>query len=215
MKNIYQYFEAENSLKSKAEGLSHHVKLHNDIWGFTMWDSKDISFNGAKTCDLNDKLLVENMEDFINKTNKSPRPIKMETNYNVILTQGMSESIDRDIGASSTSIDYMSLGTSSTSESESQTDLQSEFTDTAYARLQLSVATGGQRKRVNQTMRCGMLWDDTNFDSVPVTIREAGLHWHLSDSSKCHARVASTDFIMDTGNLFVAQMNELQENGTL
>jgi hypothetical protein len=64
-------------------------------------------------------------------------------------------------------------------------------------------------------MKLGMLWDSSDFDSVPVTIRESGVHWHLTDASKCHARVVSTDFSLDTGDLFVVQINELQENGTL
>jgi len=60
-----------------------------------------------------------------------------------------------------------------------------------------------------------MLWDEDDFDAVTRTIKEAGVHWHLSDASKCHARVVSTDFVLDSGDLFVVQINELQENGTL
>ena len=64
-------------------------------------------------------------------------------------------------------------------------------------------------------MKLGMLWDESSFDSVPVTIREAGVFWHLSASLNCHGRVVSTDFVLDSGDLFVVQINELQENGTL
>jgi len=213
MKNVYHYLNAENSIKAEADNLSHHIKLHRDNWGFTLWDGNDVQLKRNDIIRQNDNLLVEYLEDIVNNTNKSPTPIKMESLENVVLTQGMSESIDRDIGASSTALDYCSLGTSSTAEAESQTDLQTEFTDTAYARLQFS--TAGQRQRVNQTMRLGVLWNDTNFDSVPVTIREAGVHWHLSDASKCHARVVSSDFSMSAGNLFVVQINELQANGTV
>ena len=110
-------------------------------------------------------------------------------------------------------MDYCSIGSNSTSEAESQTDLQSEFTDSAYSRKRFS--TIGSRSRVNQTMKLGMLWDDSSFDSTPRTIKESGVHWHISNAQQCHARVVSTDFVLDAGDLFVVQINELQENGTL
>ena len=200
-------------LKSDAADLSHHIKLHKDHWGFTSWNAGDISINPSKVIEQNEQLLQENLNDLQSGLNTTIRPKKFESLNNVILLQGIKESIDRDIGAVSTALNWSSLGTSSTAESESQTDLQTEFTDSAYARKVFS--TAGSRSRVNQTMKLGMLWDDTSFDSTPVTIREAGVHWHLSDASKCHARVVSTDFVLDAGDLFVVQINELQENGTL
>ena len=200
-------------LKAEAEDLSHHIKLHKDHWGFSSWHAGSVSFNPSQIVEQTEKLLSENLNDVINGLNTTTRPKKFESLNNVILLQGIKESIDRDIGAVSTELNWSSIGTSATSESESQTDLQTEFTDSAYARKVFS--TGGSRNRVNQTMKLGMLWDDTSFDSVPVTIREAGVHWHLSDASKCHARVVSTDFVLDAGDLFVVQINELQENGTL
>jgi len=200
-------------LKAEAEDLSHHIKLHKDHWGFSSWHAGSVSFNTSQIVEQTEKLLSENLNDVINGLNTTTRPKKFESLNNVILLQGIKESIDRDIGAVSTELNWSSIGTSATSESESQTDLQTEFTDAAYARKVFS--TGGSRNRVNQTMKLGMLWDDTSFDSVPVTIREAGVHWHLSGASKCHARVVLTDFVLDAGDLFVVQINELQENGTL
>jgi len=200
-------------LKAEAEDLSHHIKLHKDHWGFSSWHAGSVSFNPSQIVEQTEKLLSENLNDVINGLNTTTRPKKFESLNNVILLQGIKESIDRDIGSVSTELNWSSIGTSATSESESQTDLQTEFTDSAYARKVFS--TGGSRNRVNQTMKLGMLWDDTSFDSVPVTIREAGVHWHLSGASKCHARVVSTDFVLDAGDLFVVQINELQENGTL
>lgn len=211
--NLVKYFNVENSLKREAESHSHHVKLNKDMWGFTLWKGDEVSFNPTKIIEQNEKLLNENLNDLVNGLNTTTRPKKFEPNENVILIQGIKESIDRDIGVVSTVIDWCSLGNSATAESESQTDLQAEFTDTAYARKVFS--TVGARARVNQTMKLGMLWDESSFDSVPKTIREAGVHWHLSDALKCHARVVSTDFVLDTGDLFVVQINELQENGTL
>ena len=212
-KELLDFSTQGDKLHADAEDLSHHIKLHKDHWGFTSWHAGTVSFNPSHIVEQSEKLMNENLNDWINGLNTTVRPKKFESLNNVILLQGIKESIDRDIGVVSTDIDYCSIGTSSTAESESQTDLQSEFTDTAYARRQFSV--NGSRARVNQTMKLGMLWDDTFFDSVPVTIREAGVHWHLSDTLKCHARVVSTDFVLDSGDLFVVQINELQENGTL
>tara|TARA_R100000951_G_C2572472_1_gene159206 strand:- start:40 stop:714 length:675 start_codon:yes stop_codon:yes gene_type:complete len=212
-KELLDYTTQSDKLHTQAKGLSHHVKLNTDSWGFTSWNAGSVSFNPSRIVEQSEKLMNENLNDLINGLNTTVRPKKFESLNNVILLQGIKESIDRDIGAVSSELDYSSIGTSSTAESESQTDLQSEFTDSAYARRQFSV--NGSRTRVNQTMKMGMLWDDTFFDSVPVTIREAGVHWHLSDASKCHARVISTDFVLDAGDLFVVQVNELQENGTL
>lgn len=212
-KELLDFSTQGDKLHSDAEDLSHHIKLHKDHWGFTSWHAGTVSLNPSHIVEQNEKLMNENLNDLINGLNTTVRPKKFESLNNVILLQGIKESIDRDIGAVSTELDWSSLGTSATAESESQTDLQAEFTDTAYARRVFS--TAGSRNRVNQTMKLGILWDDTSFDSLPVTIRESGVHWHLSDASKCHARVVSTDFVLDAGDLFVVQVNELQENGTL
>lgn len=213
LSNLLDYQGQENSLHETAGDLSHHIKLHKDSWSFTSWNTGSITFNPSQIVKENEKLITENLNDLVNGLNTTIRPKKFESLNNVILLQGIKESIDRDIGVSSTSLDWNSLGSSSTAESESQTDLVTEFTDTAYARKVFS--TVGSRSRNNQTMKLGMLWTSSSFDSVPVTVREAGVHWHLTDASKCHARVVSTDFVLDSGDLFVVQINELQENGTL
>ena len=210
---IDSYFNKPKLLHETAQGLSHHLKINSDSWGFTLWDGNDISFNPANIVEDNERLLLEVQNDLLNNRITTARPKKFEAIDNVILLQGIKESIDRDIGAVSTQLDYCSLGSNSTSEAESQTDLQAEFTDSAYARKRFS--TQGSRSRVNQTMKLGMLWDDSSFDATPRTIKEAGVNWAISGSTKCHARVVSTDFVLDAGDLFVVQINELQENGTL
>ena len=213
LEQIDNYFNKPISLHETAQGLSHHIKIHADSWGFTLWDGKDVSLNPTNIIQENEKLLLEVQNDLINNRITTARPKKFEAMNNVILIQGIRESIDRDIGAVSSQLDYGSLGSSSTSEAESQTDLQAEFTDSAYSRKRFS--TQGSRSRVNQTMKLGMLWDDSSFDATPRTIKEAGVNWAVSGTNKCHARVVSTDFVLDAGDLFVVQINELQENGTL
>ena len=210
---IDSYFNKPDLLHKTAQGLSHHIKINADSWGFTLWDGKDVSFNPTNIVDENERLLLEVQNDLLNNRITTARPKKFESMDNVILLQGIKESIDRDIGAVSTQLDYCSLGSNSTSEAESQTDLQAEFTDSAFSRKRFS--TTGTRDRVNQTMKLGMMWDDSSFDATPRTIKEAGVHWAATGSGKCHARVVSTDFVLDAGDLFVVQINELQENGTL
>jgi len=200
-------------LRSEAEDLSHHIKLHKDHWGFTSWHAGSITFNPTRVVEQSEQIMKENLNDLESGLNTTVRPKKFESLNNVILLQGIKESIDRDIGAVSTQLNWNSLGSNSTAEAESQTDLQAEFTDTAYSRKVFSSA--GSRSRVNQTMKLGMLWTGTDFDALPRTIKESGVHWALTGTTKCHARVVSTDFVLDSGDLFVVQINELQENGTL
>mgnify|MGYP003647326469 CR=1 FL=1 len=211
--HIDNYFNKPKLLHETAQGLSHHIKINADSWGFTLWNGNDVSFNPTNIVQENERLLLEVQNDLLNNRITTARPKKFESMDNVILLQGIKESIDRDIGAVATQLDYCSVGSSATAEAESQTDLQTEFTDTAYARKRFS--TVGSRSRVNQTMKLGMLWDDSSFDATPRTIREAGVHWAVTGTTKCHARVVSTDFVLDAGDLFVVQINELQENGTL
>ena len=210
---INSYFNKPKVLHETAEGLSHHIKINSDSWGFTLWDGKDVSFNPTNIVQENEKLLLEVQNDLMNNRITTARPKKFESMDNVILLQGIQESMDRDIGSASTQLDYCSLGSNSTAEAESQTDLQAEFTDSAYSRKRFS--TTGTRSRINQTIKLGMMWDDSSFDATPRTIKEAGVHWAATGTTKCHARVVSTDFALDAGDLFVVQINELQENGTL
>jgi hypothetical protein len=213
MRELQNFNMQGEFLRSEAEDLSHHIKLHKDHWGFTSWHAGSITFNPTRVVEQSEQIMKENLNDLESGLNTTVRPKKFESLNNVILLQGIKESIDRDIGAVSTELNWNSLGSNSTAEAESQTDLQAEFTDTAYTRKVFS--TAGSRTRTNQTMKLGMLWTGTDFDALPRTIKESGVHWHLSDSSKCHARVVSTDFVLDAGDLFVVQINELQENGTL
>ena len=211
--NLLDYIGQRKIIQDQAKELSHHIKMSKDSWSFTSYHAGSITFNPSHIVEENEKLIAENLNDLVNGLNTTIRPKKFESLNNVILLQGIKESIDRDIGVSSTVLNYNSLGSSSTAEAESQTDLQSEFTDTAYARKVFSSA--GSRSRVNQTMKLGMLWTGSSFDGLPRTIKEAGVHWASTGTAKCHARVVSTDFVLDSGDLFVVQINELQENGTL
>ena len=211
--NLLDYVGQRKIIQDQAKELSHHIKMSKDSWSFTSYHAGSITFNPSHIVEENEKLIAENLNDLVNGLNTTIRPKKFESLNNVILLQGIKESIDRDIGVASTVLNWNSLGSSSTAEAESQTDLQSEFTDTAYTRKVFSSA--GSRSRVNQTMKLGMLWTGASFDGLPRTIKESGVHWALTGTTKCHARVVSTDFVLDSGDLFVVQINELQENGTL
>lgn len=189
-----------------------HIHTSNDKWLLSKWNESEITFRPRHVIDDHEKIWNEMIECEFNP-NKTVLPTQWDLKDNVITTIGMSESIDRDIGAVSTTINWVSIGTSSTAESESQTDLQAEDSGGSYARKQIS--TLGQRTRVNQTAKYGMVWDDGDISAVGLAIKEAGLHWNVSAASKCHCRVSFTTFTLNTGDLFVSQINETHANGTL
>ena len=94
--------------------------------------------------------------------------------------------------------------------------MTAERSGCAYVRKQWS--TQGARAVVGTVVKYGMLFTTTDVpsaSSIPITIREAGLHWHVSDASKCHARLAFSDFALDAGDLLVIQANETMSNGVL
>ena len=186
-----------------------HIRFGISNWTISKWNEDEISFNPRNIIKEHEKILSENPKT-------SVLPSKIEHSNNVILTQGLTESAKRDAGLASTAIDYVSLGTSSTAESESQTDLQAELSGSPYVRKQCS--TQGARAVVGVVAKYGMLFTTTDVpsaSSIPITIKEAGLHWHVSDASKCHARLAFSDFALDAGDLLVIQANETMSNGVL
>ncbi len=188
---------------------SRHIRFGISNWTISKWNENEVSFNPNNIIKEHEKILSENPKTSI-------LPSKIEHSNNVILSQGLTESANRDIGSSSTSVDFVSLGTSGTAEAESQTDLQTELSGSPYVRKQCS--TQGARAVVGTVVKYGMLFttsDVPSASSIPITIREAGLHWHVSDASKCHARLAFSDFALDAGDLLVIQANETMSNGVL
>ena len=184
-----------------------------DNWILTGWRENDVQFNKNHIIDQMEKLERDLYNDLINNKNTCPRPDYLENVNNIITLIGLTESAKRDTAEVSTSISHNSLGTSATAAAESQTDLVAEVAGGTPTYARKSFATDGQRKVINQTAKYGMLWDDGDIDVTPaVDIKESGLHWHLSDASKMHARVTFTTFTFDAGDLFVIQMNELQAN---
>ena len=196
-----------------AKDLPKHVKISADYWYLGLYKRKDLGMSDRDFLRNLDKILVEQELDKLNNKHSTIQPIKSEIRNNVILNQGMEESIDRDINVSSTALDFASVGTSSTAEAATQTDLIAEDSGGGYARRQFSVT--GTRTRLNQTMKLSESFNDTQVSAVPITLKEAGVHWTVATASTCHARVVFSDFILDTGDLFVFQINELQENGTV
>lgn len=200
-------------LQKLAGGVSRHVNLQTDNWIMTKWRADEVDFAKNPTCivDNHEKLLREILECEGNPR-KTVLPTQVEIANNILTTAGLAESAKRDTGETSTTIDYVGVGTSSTAEAESQTSLGSEDSGGSYARRQLSV--NGQRKVVNQTAKYGMLWQDSHVSAVPITLKEAGL-FTAATSGIMHARVVFTDFAMSSGDLFVVQVNELHQNGSL
>jgi len=194
--------------------LAGHRHQKTDWWTMTGWHKDDVWFDDRHIIDEIEKLERELHNDIINDKHTVPRPIYLENKVNIITLIGLTQSAKRDTneatGEGTGGVQYVSIGSGSTAEVEGNTDLETEFTNTLYARKDLDAT--GQRKVLNQTAKYGVLWDDTSFDTTPQDIKESGLHWHTTDSSKIHARVTFTTFALSAGDLFVIQINELQEN---
>ena len=204
-------------LDELAPGVSHHVNMKVDEWWIAKFRADDCPFK--KGNNLNEQIIKhfeERINDKINDKHTTSQPIQEEVTNNIITNIGMQESLDRDINVSSTDIDWLSLGTGTNAEAAANTALQTELTDTAYARLQFS--TAGSRTRTNQTATYAMLADHTILDTPPTTINEAGLEWNATKgtASTIHARSKfSSGFSLDTGDILVIRATELQANGTL
>jgi len=192
-----------------------HRVQKTDWWTMTGWKKDEVWFDDRHIIDEIEKLERDLHEDIINRKNTCPRPTYIENRVNIITLIGLTQSAKRDTGEAAGEgggggVQYVSVGSGSTAEVEGNTDLETEFTNTLYARKDLDAT--GQRKVINQTAKYGVLFDDTSFDSTPQDIKEAGLNWHTTDSSKLHARVTFTTFQLNAGDIFVIQINELQEN---
>jgi hypothetical protein len=154
---------------------------------------------------------LELANDIVNNKHTAPRPTYFENADNILTLIGLTESAKRDTGETSTTLTHNSIGTDSTTATESDTNLASEDSGGSYARK--AYATDGQRKVSSQTAKYGMLWDDGDISGAPLSIKESGVHWHVSNASSIHARVTFTTFSLTTGDLFVTQINELHQNG--
>lgn len=188
-----------------------HVSHQSDMWTLSKWRKDEVSLRPTHIIDDIEKLQAEIYNDIINNKHTSPKPTQLENTYNIITLIGLTESAKRDTGEVSTTLTHNSIGTDSTTATESDTDLNTEDSGGSYARL--GYAASGQRKVSNQTAKYGMLWTDSTVSSAPISIKESGVHWHVSNASSMHARVTFTTFSLTSGDLFVTQINELHQNG--
>jgi len=189
-----------------------HISLQTDLWTISAWRENEVQLNGTHIIDQIEKIESELFNDIHNGKSTTPRPIYYENAYNKLTLIGLTESAKRDTGEVSTTLTHNSIGTSSTTPTESDTGLGTEDTGGSYARR--SYASNGQRKVTSQTAKYGMLWQDTQVSAVPISIKESGVHWASSGGSNLHARVTFTTFSMTSGDLFVTQINELHQNGS-
>jgi len=202
-------------LDGNATPVKGHLHQKTDWWTLSAWKSNEVTFDPRHIIDEIEELERDLLDDIHNSKNTVPRPIYLQNKVNIITLIGLTQSAKRDTGeavgeGAGGGVQYTSVGSGGTAELEGNTNLETEFTDTAYARKDLDVV--GQRKVLNQTAKYGVLFDDNSFDATPRSIKEAGLHWHTTDTAKLHARVTFTEFTLNAGDLFVIQINELQEN---
>jgi hypothetical protein len=188
-----------------------HISIKHDIWTMSGWRENDVQFNKNHIIDDIERIENELLNDIINKKNTTARPIYFENADNVLTLIGLTESAKRDTGEVSTTLTHNSIGTDGTTATSADTDLNTEDSGGSYARQ--AYASAGQRKVTSQTAKYGMLWTDSVISAAPLSIQESGIHWHVSDPSKMHARVTFTTFSMTAGDLFVTQINELHQNG--
>lgn len=200
-----------NDIDIEYKGGNEHVHSAVNRWTLSLWNENEVKLSRNKIIDQVEQLEMELAGDIINGTNKAVKPKQLVCTDNIITNIGLTESAKRDTGETSTSLTHNSIGTGTTTPTVSDTDLATEDSGGSYARQVYS--TAGQRKVSSQTAKYGMLWDDSKVSAVPISITESGVHWHLTDGSKCHARVTFTAFSMTSGDLFVTQINELQQNG--
>lgn len=188
-----------------------HYHAKKDQWAMSAWKQDEVSLNPRHIIDEIEKLEYELYNDMINQRVTTVRPSYFSVEDNILTLIGLTQSAKRDVAEVSTSNRYISLGSNATAATENDTQLGTEFSGAPYARKDLSV--DGQRKVFNQTAKYGVMFDDGDVTSVPVDIKEAGLHWASSGNNNMHAHVTFTTFNMQSGDLFVIQINELQENG--
>ena len=213
---IYEAICASKGVSSNPVNVDYepgkeHIWTKHNLWTLSGWREDEVQFNKNHIIDEIEKLQLEIANDLINGKETAPRPTYLETTDNIITNIGLTESAKRDTGEVSTTLTHNSIGTDSTTATITDTDLTSEDSGGSYARKEY--ATAGQRKVASQTAKYGMLWDDGDISGAPLSIKESGIHWHVSDSSKMHARVTFTTFTLTTGDLFVTQINELHQNG--
>jgi hypothetical protein len=200
-----------DALSIQYEGGNEHVWSTTNKWTLSLWNEDTVKLSGSRIIDQVEQLEKELADDIINNTNRAVRPKGLVCTDNIITNIGLTESAKRDTGEVSTTLTHNSIGTGTTTPTVSDTDLQTEDTGGSYARQ--AYASAGQRKVSNQTAKYGMLWNDGDVSSVPITITESGVHWNVSTGNTIHARVTFTAFSMTTGDLFVTQINELHQNG--
>ena len=193
-----------------ASQLSKHIHFAVDHWHLAMFDDSMVS---STTKQNQIKELEKILDENKSNPNKSIQPHKEEKVDNVVLNAGLQLGIDLLINASSNRLDYNSLGTSSTAEAVSQTNVQAEDSGGSYTRLQFS--TSGVRSRTNQTLTLKALWADTNLSSSTLTVKESGVHWSSSGTTNCYSRAVFTDFTFQSGFLLLVSITEVHQNGTL
>ena len=188
-----------------------HYHAKKDTWTMTAWKQDEVTFNPRHIIDEIEGLERELYDDLMNHRITCPRPKYLDVQDNILTLDGLTQSAKRDTAEVSTSNRYFSLGSNATTATENDHGLGTEFVTAPYARKDLTVE--GSRKVYNQTAKYGVMFDDGDVPAPPIDIKEAGLHWASSGANNCHAHVTFTTFSMVTGDLFVIQVNELQENG--
>lgn len=191
---------------------SKHDTVWKDTWMIAGFREDEITFNPNKIVDEFDGLLKEIIDCGANPR-KTVMPHYMDMNENIVLTAGMTHALKLWSGEESATPDWFSLGTGTTAEDETQTDLVTEDSGGSYARIQSSVS--GQRKVLNQTFKAGVQWLDSNISATGIVVGEVGYNWTVSTAGTCLARSVPTAFTFSAGDIYVTRLNISMANATL
>ena len=188
-------------------------RTKTDNWIISGFKEDEIQFKKGHIIDQMEKYWKDLKNDLENKKNTIARPTYLDTASNVLTLIGLTESAKRDTNEVSTFLSHNSLGDSSTTPAEGDTDLTSEISGGSPAYARKAFSGDGQAVVINQTAKYGMIWDDGDLQVAPaISIKESGIHWNVSSASTIHAHVTFTTFTFDAGDLFVIQINETMAN---
>lgn len=207
---------------------ANHALIKGQVWKFTKFDSKEFDnlgikwggtkYNQAKARDKVEKIFEEMREK--PKTTITPKLITLPKlkqkvlqiqSYNVLLNAGLEESAKRDTKEASpvNGVTHVGLGTDGTAELETQTGLISATGN----RKEYDVDGSRTVPTGTQTAKYFMLFDaDADGYTLPVTLRE-GAQYNQLAGGIAHSRVKYPDFLLESGEAILSQINETHANG--
>ena len=212
----YRNWLWRRAIKSKFGFEPEHLTLQYNLWTIARWNESEVpelAKNDQNLISKLDKIWKEISETKRKTTVKplsvtvvngsiSPRCLSYEERLNILTNLGMAEMGKRSTAESTTTNTHHGIGTGITSETVSDTVLQTEVGRKVI----------GTRAVVNQTERYGTAFTDADV-TVPKTITEAAI-FTLLVAGVMILRITAAGQLLDTGNIITIQTNVTHINGT-